>query len=81
LALGGNFDNAIVIGAQGILNEEPLRYKDEFVRHKIIDLIGDIYLAGKPIKAKIIAQKPGHKNNINFVKEFVRKAVAAYSDN
>ncbi|AKL97829.1 bifunctional UDP-3-O-[3-hydroxymyristoyl] N-acetylglucosamine deacetylase/3-hydroxyacyl-ACP dehydratase [Endomicrobium proavitum] len=74
LALGGNMDNAIVISIDGIHNPEPLRYADEFVRHKILDLIGDLYLAGKPIKAKITAEKPGHLNNINFVKEFVKKA-------
>ncbi|MDR3048642.1 MAG: UDP-3-O-acyl-N-acetylglucosamine deacetylase [Elusimicrobiota bacterium] len=74
LSLGGSFDNAIVIGAQGILNKQPLRYQDEFVRHKILDLIGDLYLAGKPIKAKIIADKPGHQNNINLVKELIKKA-------
>ncbi|MDR1260040.1 MAG: bifunctional UDP-3-O-[3-hydroxymyristoyl] N-acetylglucosamine deacetylase/3-hydroxyacyl-ACP dehydratase [Endomicrobium sp.] len=75
LALGGSMDNAIVIALNGIHNKEPLRYKDEFVRHKILDLIGDLYLAGRPIKAKIIADKPGHNNNINFVKEFLKKAV------
>jgi UDP-3-O-[3-hydroxymyristoyl] N-acetylglucosamine deacetylase/3-hydroxyacyl-[acyl-carrier-protein] dehydratase len=74
LALGGSMDNAIVIGFEGIYNKEPLRYKDEFVRHKILDLIGDMYLAGKVLKAKIVADKPGHKNNINFVKEFLKKA-------
>ncbi|MDR3274462.1 MAG: bifunctional UDP-3-O-[3-hydroxymyristoyl] N-acetylglucosamine deacetylase/3-hydroxyacyl-ACP dehydratase [Endomicrobium sp.] len=75
LALGGSMDNAIVVALDGIHNTEPLRYKDEFVRHKILDLIGDIYLAGKPIKAKIIVDKPGHNNNINFIKEFLKKAV------
>ncbi|MDR0724259.1 MAG: UDP-3-O-acyl-N-acetylglucosamine deacetylase [Endomicrobium sp.] len=75
LALGGSMDNAIVIGLSGIHNKEHLRYEDEFVRHKVLDLIGDLYLAGKPIKAKIVAQKPGHQNNINFVKKFVSKAV------
>ncbi|MDR3112807.1 MAG: UDP-3-O-acyl-N-acetylglucosamine deacetylase [Endomicrobium sp.] len=75
LALGGNMDNAIVVALDGIHNKEPLRYADEFVRHKILDLIGDIYLAGKPIKAKIVADKPGHQNNIGFIREFVKKAV------
>lgn len=74
LALGGNMDNAIVIALDGIHNQEPLRYEDEFVRHKILDLIGDLYLSGKPIKARIVAEKPGHQNNIAFVKEFVKKA-------
>ncbi|GHT45226.1 bifunctional enzyme LpxC/FabZ [Endomicrobiia bacterium] len=88
LALGGSMDNAIVIGLDGIRNKEPLRYSDEFVRHKILDLIGDLYLASKPIKARIVADKPGHQNNISFLKEFLKKAVIEkdkdvqeYSDN
>ena len=75
LARGGSLDNAIVIGPSGIYNKEPLRFDNEFVRHKILDLIGDISLAGKPIKAKLVAEKPGHKSNISFIKEFVSKAV------
>ena len=75
LALGGSLNNAIVVALDGIHNKEPLRYDNEFVRHKVLDLIGDFYLAGKPIKAKIVADKPGHQNNIGFVKKFVEKAV------
>lgn len=75
LAKGGSLDNAILIGIDGIHNKEPLRYKDEFVRHKILDLIGDLSLAGHGIKAKITAEKPGHKSNVNFVKEFIKKAI------
>ncbi len=75
LARGGSLDNAIVIGPSGIYNKEPLRFDNEFVRHKILDLIGDISLAGKPIKAKLVAEKPGHKSNVSFIKEFVSKAV------
>ncbi|MDR2437612.1 MAG: bifunctional UDP-3-O-[3-hydroxymyristoyl] N-acetylglucosamine deacetylase/3-hydroxyacyl-ACP dehydratase [Endomicrobium sp.] len=75
LALGGSMDNAIVLGLNGVHNKEPLRYDDEFVRHKVLDLIGDLYLAGKPIKAKIVADKPGHQNNIAFVKAFLKEAV------
>jgi len=75
LAKGGSLDNAIVIGPSGIYNKEPLRFDNEFVRHKILDLIGDISLAGKPIKAKLVAEKPGHKSNVSFIKEFVSKAV------
>nr|WP_158302834.1 UDP-3-O-acyl-N-acetylglucosamine deacetylase [Candidatus Endomicrobium trichonymphae] len=78
LALGGSMDNAIVIALDGVQNKGLLRYNNEFVRHKILDLIGDIYLAGKPIKAKIVAEKPGHQNNIVFVKEFLKKAVKSY---
>ncbi|MDR2351319.1 MAG: bifunctional UDP-3-O-[3-hydroxymyristoyl] N-acetylglucosamine deacetylase/3-hydroxyacyl-ACP dehydratase [Endomicrobium sp.] len=75
LALGGSMDNAIVLGLNGIHNKEPLRYEDEFVRHKILDLIGDLYLAGKPIKARIVAEKPGHQNNIAFLKELLKEAI------
>lgn len=75
LAKGGSLDNAIVIGPNGIYNKEPLRFSDEFVRHKILDLIGDVSLAGKQIKARIVAQKPGHKSNVSFIKEFVSKAL------
>ncbi len=75
LAKGGSLENAIVIGPAGIYNKDPLRFEDEFVRHKILDLIGDISLAGKQIKARIVAEKPGHKNNLNFIKEFVSKAL------
>ncbi|MDR2709504.1 MAG: UDP-3-O-acyl-N-acetylglucosamine deacetylase [Elusimicrobiota bacterium] len=75
LGKGGNMSNAIVIGLDGIHNEEPLRFKDEFVRHKILDLIGDLYLAGHSIKAQVVVDKPGHKNNIHFVEELLKKAV------
>lgn len=75
LARGGSLENAIVIGPNEIYNKEPLRFDNEFVRHKILDLIGDLALAGKPIKAKIVAEKPGHKSNVSFVKNFVSKAV------
>ena len=60
LALGGSLYNAIVLTADGMLNEEPLRFTDEFVRHKILDIIGDIALLGLPLQAKIIAEKSGH---------------------
>ena len=49
-ALGGSLDNAVVVGENDILNKEGLRFKDEFVRHKILDSIGDLYLAGSPIE-------------------------------
>jgi UDP-3-O-acyl N-acetylglucosamine deacetylase len=80
-ALGGSMDNAIVIGLDGIHNKEPLRYSDEFVRHKVLDLMGDLYLAGKPIKAKIVAEKPGHQNNISFIKKFLGGAIVEKDKN
>ena len=60
LALGGSLDNAIVLTAEGMLNETPLRFDDEFVRHKILDIIGDVALLGMPVQAKITAEKSGH---------------------
>jgi len=60
LALGGSLENAIVLTPEGMLNENPLRFADEFVRHKILDIIGDFALLGMPILGKITAQKSGH---------------------
>ena len=63
LALGGSLENAIVVGKDGPLNPEGLRYPDEFVRHKILDIIGDLYVLGRPLKTHIIAIKAGHYVN------------------
>lgn len=60
LALGGSLDNAIVLTENGMLNETPLRFDDEFVRHKILDIIGDVALLGMPVQGKITAEKSGH---------------------
>jgi UDP-3-O-[3-hydroxymyristoyl] N-acetylglucosamine deacetylase/3-hydroxyacyl-[acyl-carrier-protein] dehydratase len=68
LAKGGSLDNAIVIGEKKIHNKE-LRFADEFVRHKILDIIGDLYLLGKQIKGHVIAFKCGHAVNVEFAKE------------
>ena len=66
LALGGSLDNAIVLGDKGPLN--PLRFPDEFVRHKILDLVGDLALIGQPLQAHIIAVKSGHSLNTRLAK-------------
>jgi UDP-3-O-[3-hydroxymyristoyl] N-acetylglucosamine deacetylase len=63
LARGGSLDNAIVIGEHGVLNAGGLRFGDEFVRHKLLDLIGDLYLAGAPIVGHVVAHRPGHALN------------------
>ncbi|HRQ64041.1 MAG TPA: UDP-3-O-acyl-N-acetylglucosamine deacetylase [Xanthomonadaceae bacterium] len=63
LALGGSADNAVVIGEAGVLNLDGLRFPDEFVRHKLLDLIGDLHLAGAPILGHVIAHRPGHALN------------------
>jgi UDP-3-O-[3-hydroxymyristoyl] N-acetylglucosamine deacetylase len=60
LARGGSLENAIVLSTDGMLNEEPLRFPDEFVRHKILDIIGDVALLGMPLLGKIKAEKSGH---------------------
>jgi UDP-3-O-[3-hydroxymyristoyl] N-acetylglucosamine deacetylase / 3-hydroxyacyl-[acyl-carrier-protein] dehydratase len=65
---GGSLDCAIVIKGDKIISKDPLRFKDEFVRHKILDIIGDITLLGKPLKAHIIATRPGHAINAELTK-------------
>ncbi|MDR1891294.1 MAG: bifunctional UDP-3-O-[3-hydroxymyristoyl] N-acetylglucosamine deacetylase/3-hydroxyacyl-ACP dehydratase [Puniceicoccales bacterium] len=65
---GGTIDSAIVIRGEQILSKEPLRFRDEFVRHKILDIIGDISLIGLPLKAHIIAIRPGHSMNAELAR-------------
>jgi UDP-3-O-[3-hydroxymyristoyl] N-acetylglucosamine deacetylase/3-hydroxyacyl-[acyl-carrier-protein] dehydratase len=67
LIRGGTLDNAIVIGESEILNHERLRFPNEFVRHKILDLIGDLSLFGREIRAHVIAHRSGHKTNVKLV--------------
>jgi UDP-3-O-[3-hydroxymyristoyl] N-acetylglucosamine deacetylase len=75
LALGGSLDNAVVVGENNILNKEGLRFEDEFVRHKILDSIGDLYLAGSPIQGYFYGKKSGHYlNNQLLHKLFVDKS-------
>jgi UDP-3-O-[3-hydroxymyristoyl] N-acetylglucosamine deacetylase / 3-hydroxyacyl-[acyl-carrier-protein] dehydratase len=70
---GGSLDAAIVIKGNQILSKEPLRYTDEFVRHKILDIVGDISLLGKPLKAHIVAVRPGHKLNSELTKKLFER--------
>ena len=63
LALGGNLDNAIVLDDTGIMNEDGLRYEDEFVKHKILDAIGDLYLLGHSLIGEFSGFKSGHGLN------------------
>lgn len=63
LALGGSFDNAVVLDGDCILNPEPLRYENEFVRHKILDAVGDLYVSGKHIMGAYYGYKSGHEMN------------------
>ena len=65
---GGSLDCAIVIKGDSIISKEPLRFKDEFVRHKILDIIGDVTLLGMPLKAHIVATRPGHAINAELTR-------------
>ncbi|MBV9488435.1 MAG: bifunctional UDP-3-O-[3-hydroxymyristoyl] N-acetylglucosamine deacetylase/3-hydroxyacyl-ACP dehydratase [Verrucomicrobia bacterium] len=68
LIKGGSLENAIVIRGESVMGKEPLRYPDEFVRHKILDIIGDLFLAGCRIAGHVIAIKPGHGSNTELTK-------------
>jgi UDP-3-O-[3-hydroxymyristoyl] N-acetylglucosamine deacetylase/3-hydroxyacyl-[acyl-carrier-protein] dehydratase len=70
---GGSLDCAVVIRGDKIISKEGLRFKDEFVRHKILDIIGDITLLGAPLKAHIIATRPGHAINAELTKALTAK--------
>jgi len=70
LAKGGSLENAVLVGEHEVLN--PLRFPDEFVRHKILDLVGDLSLAGAPLLAHAVAYKAGHALHILAVREMLR---------
>ena len=72
LAKGGSLDNAVVISQDGVLNPEGLRYADEFIRHKILDLIGDLALLGKPLIGHVEAYCTGHQLNTAFVSKILQ---------
>lgn len=72
LALGGSLDNAIVLTPDGMLNENPLRFTDEFVRHKILDIIGDFALLGMPLLGKITAEKSGHAVHASMMSKLLK---------
>lgn len=72
LARGGSLGNAVVVGEREVLNEEGLRYPDEFVRHKVLDLMGDLAVAGAPIVGHIVAYRSGHGLNHKLVKAMLR---------
>ncbi|HVW20259.1 MAG TPA: bifunctional UDP-3-O-[3-hydroxymyristoyl] N-acetylglucosamine deacetylase/3-hydroxyacyl-ACP dehydratase [Opitutaceae bacterium] len=68
---GGSLDCAIVIKGDKVISKEPLRFKDEFVRHKILDIVGDVALLGLPLKAHIVAVRPGHAINADLTRALV----------
>jgi len=73
LARGGSLDNAIVLDESKIINDDGLRYTDEFVRHKILDAMGDLYLLGKPIIGKFTAYKSGHELNNRLLRKLAEE--------
>jgi len=76
LALGGNLDNAIVIDDYRVMNEDGLRYEDEFVKHKVLDAIGDLYLLGHPLVGAFSGFKSGHALNNRLLRALVADQTA-----
>ena len=72
LALGGSLDNAIVLGETGVLNN-ALRFEDEFVRHKILDAIGDLALVGYPVIGHLVAHRAGHALHTEFAAKILEE--------
>jgi UDP-3-O-[3-hydroxymyristoyl] N-acetylglucosamine deacetylase / 3-hydroxyacyl-[acyl-carrier-protein] dehydratase len=72
LIKGGSLENAVLIRNESILATEPLRFRDEFVRHKILDVLGDITLLGRPLAAHIVVVRPGHALNAELTKALAR---------
>jgi UDP-3-O-[3-hydroxymyristoyl] N-acetylglucosamine deacetylase/3-hydroxyacyl-[acyl-carrier-protein] dehydratase len=82
LIRGGSLENAVVIRDDAVLTTEPLRYPEEFVRHKILDIVGDLSLVGRPIQGHVIAVKPSHTINCELAKrlaEGIKRTTAAKS--
>jgi len=77
LGKGANYENTLVVGRNGVIKNK-LRFEDEFVRHKILDLIGDLYLLGCPLKAHIIAIKSGHELNLKLLKKIKQQRDRLY---
>ena len=77
LIQGGSLANAVVIGEQGVVNPEGLRFPNEFVRHKVLDLLGDLMLLGSRIQGHVIAFRSGHSSHVEFVKKVAREVPRA----
>src|SRR5881296_2612603 len=73
LIKGGSLENAIVVRGDAVLSKEPLRFADEFVRHKILDIIGDLALVGRRIRGHVVAVKPGHAANADLARAVARE--------
>ena len=74
---GGRLNNTILLGDAGMVNTAPLRFANEFVRHKILDIMGDLYLLGRPIRGHVRANMTGHTDNIALVRQLQRARAAA----
>jgi UDP-3-O-[3-hydroxymyristoyl] N-acetylglucosamine deacetylase/3-hydroxyacyl-[acyl-carrier-protein] dehydratase len=68
LALGSSLDNAVVIGSKGVLNPEGLRFDDEFLRHKVGDILGDLALLERRIRGHVVADRPSHEGNVTLAR-------------
>ncbi|MBL9129266.1 MAG: UDP-3-O-[3-hydroxymyristoyl] N-acetylglucosamine deacetylase [Verrucomicrobiales bacterium] len=73
LIRGGSLENAVIIRDDAVLTTEPLRFPDEFVRHKMLDIVGDLALVGRPLKAHIVAVRPGHGPNCELARRIVEQ--------
>ena len=74
LIKGGSLENAVVIRDDAVLTTEPLRYREEFVRHKMLDIVGDLSLLGRPIRGHVIAVRPGHAGNCELARKILEQA-------
>src|SRR5947199_5227953 len=73
LIKGGSLENAIVVRGEAVLSKEPVRFPDDFVRHKILDIIGDLALVGRRIRGHVVAVKPGHAANAELARALARE--------
>jgi len=73
LIKGGSLENAVIIRDDAVLTTEPLRYPEEFVRHKMLDIVGDLSLLGRPIRGHIIAVRPGHAGNAALARKILEQ--------
>lgn len=80
LGLGANYENTLVVGKTGVIKNK-LRFPDEFVRHKILDLIGDLYLAGCPLRGHVVALKSGHSLNLKIAQKIYEQRIIGQGAN
>lgn len=75
LALGGSLENAVVVDEDKVINPEGLRFEDEFIRHKILDLLGDLWLLGRPVTGRITAFKANHRFHVELANAIISRFV------